>query len=136
VFLTDFPVADPAWKDDALLARWQRLWEIRAVVTKAIEEHRRDGRIGQSLEARVTVAAGGRDGEMLQSIGNRALCEMFIVSQVELAGGNGNLAVTVEKARGTKCGRCWNYAEAVGTFADHPELCDRCHPVVTALDPS
>jgi len=133
VFLTDFPSADPAWKDDALLARWERLWEIRGAVTKALELERREGRLGQSLEARVTLAVAGRDAEILAAIGQRGLCEMFIVSQVELAAGGAELAVTIEKARGAKCGRCWNFAEAVGTFADHPELCDRCHEVVIAL---
>jgi isoleucyl-tRNA synthetase len=133
VFLTDFPVADPAWKDDALLARWERLWEIRGAVTKALEEQRREGRLGQSLEARVTLAATGRDAEILAGIGERGLCEVFIVSQVQLAAGSGELSVTVEAARGSKCGRCWNFSEAVGTFADHAELCDRCHEVVAAL---
>jgi isoleucyl-tRNA synthetase len=133
VFLTDFPVADPAWKDAALAARWERLWEIRGLVTKALEEQRREGRLGQSLEARVTLAASGRDAEILSALGQRGLCEMFIVSQVELVGGDGELRVAVEPARGTKCGRCWNFAEEVGTHADHPELCDRCYPVVVAL---
>jgi isoleucyl-tRNA synthetase len=132
VFLTDFPEADPAWKDDALAARWERLWEIRGAVTRALETERREGRVGQSLEARVTLSASGRDAEILASIGERGLCETFIVSQVDVAAGSGDLVVTVEKARGAKCGRCWNYAEAVGAFADHPELCDRCHAVVTA----
>ena len=133
VFLTDFPVAEAAWKDDALLARWDRLWEIRGVVTKALEEQRRAGLLGQSLEARVTLAAGGRDAGILAAIGQRGLCEMFIVSQVEITPGSADLAVTVEKARGGKCGRCWNFAEEVGRHADHPELCDRCHEVVARL---
>ena len=34
--------------------------------------------------------------------------------------------ISVEKATGTKCERCWNYRQAVGTFPDHPTLCDRC----------
>ncbi len=133
VFLADFPTADPAWKDDALLGRWERLWEIRGAVTKALEEQRRAGAIGQSLEARVAIAASGRDAELLRGIGERGLCEVFIVSQVEVADGAGPLALSVEKARGAKCGRCWNFAEDVGGHADHPELCGRCHPVVTSL---
>jgi isoleucyl-tRNA synthetase len=113
--------------------RWERLWEIRGVVTKALEEQRRAGALGQSLEARVKLAAAGRDAESLAAIGERGLCEMFIVSQVELAAGNGELGVTVEKALGGKCGRCWNFSERVGGFPDHPALCDRCHEVVAAL---
>ena len=37
-----------------------------------------------------------------------------------------DFTITVEKAVGTKCDRCWNYRPAVGTYADHPTLCDRC----------
>ena len=133
IFVADFPTSNPAWKDDPLRTRWDRLWEIRGVVTKALEEQRREGSIGQALEARVTVTVGGRDAEILAGVSQRELCELFIVSQVELASGDKDLAVAVEKARGTKCGRCWNYAEAVGTHADHLELCDRCHEVVVAL---
>ncbi|MBI5506601.1 MAG: isoleucine--tRNA ligase [Deltaproteobacteria bacterium] len=132
VFVADFPEPDPAWQDAALSARWTRLWEIRQVVTKALEEWRRDGRIGHSLEARVRLQAGAADAAVLAALGESALCEVFIVSQVELASGEGELTVTVEKARGAKCGRCWNFSEAVGSHADHPELCERCHPVVAA----
>jgi isoleucyl-tRNA synthetase len=35
-------------------------------------------------------------------------------------------AITVEKATGAKCERCWNYRSAVGASAEHPTLCDRC----------
>ena len=35
---------------------------------------------------------------------------------------------------GKKCTRCWLYKESVGTFADHPELCERCHDVVSLCE--
>jgi isoleucyl-tRNA synthetase len=34
--------------------------------------------------------------------------------------------ISVEKATGQKCERCWNYRAAVGSYSDHPTLCDRC----------
>ena len=54
---------------------------------------------------------------------------LFIVSQVAMrrvseVAGHGPVGVT--KATGAKCERCWNYRAAVGTFPDHPTLCDRC----------
>ena len=67
---------------------------------------------------------------------------LFIVSQVELADAladgahvatSDHLGVSVCPARGAKCSRCWNYSEQVGTDAEHPELCERCQPVVRAL---
>jgi isoleucyl-tRNA synthetase len=132
VFLTDFPAADPAWKDDELLARWERIWEIRGTVTRALEEKRRAGEIGQSLEARVVLSVPAGDAAVLEALGERGLCEVLIVSQVEVKAGAAALEVAVEKARGSKCGRCWNYAEDVGAHADHPVLCGRCHGVVAS----
>ncbi|HYB98457.1 MAG TPA: isoleucine--tRNA ligase [Candidatus Limnocylindrales bacterium] len=133
VFLSDFPSVDPAWHDEARASRWARIWEIRAVVTKALEEQRRAGILGQSLEARVQLASSGRDAELLTELGEKALCELLIVSQVELVHGVGDIEVAVERARGGKCGRCWKFSESVGTHGDHPELCDRCHGVVASL---
>ena len=34
--------------------------------------------------------------------------------------------MTVEKAHGEKCERCWIYSETVGSDAEHPTLCARC----------
>jgi isoleucyl-tRNA synthetase len=41
--------------------------------------------------------------------------------------------VGVQKAAGSKCSRWWNYSTAVGSCAEHPELCERCSPVITAM---
>ncbi len=46
----------------------------------------------------------------------------------------GEITVGVAKAAGAKCSRCWNYSAAVGGDAEHPELCERCGPVVRAMD--
>jgi isoleucyl-tRNA synthetase len=40
--------------------------------------------------------------------------------------GAGFAVKDILKAAGLKCERCWNYRLAVGTFPDHPTLCDRC----------
>ena len=59
------------------------------------------------------------------------LPSIFIVSQVKLkeehdVSSDLGLLVKVFLAEGQKCERCWNYRPAVGTFQDHPTLCDRC----------
>jgi len=140
VFLAGFPVLDAGARDEALAARWDRLLEVRAAVTKALEEARKSGQIGHSLDACVQLAAGDGLRPALDGIAAE-LPALFIVSQVDLvadlAGSVSpllrDLKVQVERARGGKCERCWNFSEAVGTHSDHPGLCDRCHRVVTAL---
>jgi isoleucyl-tRNA synthetase len=141
VFEAGLPPVDAALVDDALAAKWERLLAARAVVTKALEEARQQGVIGHSLDAYVRlVPSDGLRPLLTEQAG--ALPTLLIVSQVELAAtfaGNGHtahspdLAVAVEPARGAKCARCWNYSEAVGRAPDHPELCERCLPVVRAL---
>uniref|UniRef100_UPI00262E84CB zinc finger domain-containing protein n=1 Tax=uncultured Desulfovibrio sp. TaxID=167968 RepID=UPI00262E84CB len=43
------------------------------------------------------------------------------------------LAVSVEKAAGEKCERCWIYSEELGTDPAYPTLCPRCAAVVRGL---
>lgn len=45
----------------------------------------------------------------------------------------GDFAVGVSRASGAKCARCWNYCGSVGRDTGHPELCERCTPVVADL---
>ena len=34
--------------------------------------------------------------------------------------------IGVTKVAGTKCDRCWNYADTIGHNSEHPTICDRC----------
>jgi len=131
VFLSDFPAADPAWRDDTLAERWVRLWEIRGEVTRALEEERKAGRIGHSLDARVRLVVPAADHALVKALGEEEFAAICIVSQLESAEGE-QLRVDVENPRGVKCSRCWIWSESVGAASDHPELCSRCHSVVTA----
>jgi isoleucyl-tRNA synthetase len=138
VFFAGFPENLP--QDDALAARWERLLAVRTAVTKSLEEARRSGLIGHSLDARVQLHAADGLRPLLNEI-ESMLPALFIVSQVQLGSDLGpdavspllpELKVHVERARGAKCERCWNYSEAVGRDATHPGLCERCLPVITA----
>jgi isoleucyl-tRNA synthetase len=123
VFYAGFPERSrPA---DAMLleARYGRLFAVRGVVQKALEEARRAKLIGSGLEAQVTVRAEGDELAFLEA--NQAeLPTLFIVSKVLLA--PGPLGAEVAKASGTKCARCWGFYEDVGKDARHPELCGKC----------
>ncbi len=140
VHLARLPSPPPFWEDTALAARWERLIEVRREVTRALEDARSQKMIGNPLEAAVTVGAAG---ELLQLLRDYAadLATVFIVSRVqvvetvpdgptyrsdELPG----LAVQVARASGGKCKRCWVQDETVGAFADHPDVCRRCHAVL------
>ncbi len=138
VFEAGMPAVDASLVDEGLAARWDRLLVARGAVTKALEEARRQGTIGHSLDARVRLAAGEGLRPLLEQEGD-FLPAFFIVSQVEFAAapdrqssslGPDDLRVAVEPARGRKCERCWNFSEAVGSDTEHPALCERCLKVV------
>ena len=85
------------------------------------------------------IDAEGDLGETLRSRSGD-LAELFIVSQVSIDGRDGGpttlpagLKVSVERASGEKCQRCWNFSEAVGQDVEHPALCDRCARVVKGI---
>ena len=143
VHLTTFPDANPRWEDDKLAQRWERLLYVRSVVQGGLEMRRREKLIGAPLEAQVRLVATQDCYEILKVADLSAL---FIVSQTGLElvqeiptdgmllsePGAGFAVRDIVKATGAKCERCWNYRPAVGTFAEHPTLCDRCVEAVRA----
>jgi isoleucyl-tRNA synthetase len=133
VFEAGFPQADEVALPQDLVAVWDRLLAVRSVVMKSLEDARQSGQIGHPLDARVILNAGGATHALLQERAKN-LPSFFIVSQVELreSADAETTTASVEAARGSKCARCWNFAETVGDDAEHPELCDRCVGVLAA----
>ncbi|MDP2929789.1 MAG: class I tRNA ligase family protein, partial [Candidatus Omnitrophota bacterium] len=112
------------WIDESLDKKWDVLVSIREEVLKRLEEKRASGAIGSSLEASVTIVTNDADVKKILDEKKDFLRYLFIVSNVELK--DGESAVLIEKARGNKCSRCWNYSPEVGSHKDHPALCERC----------
>jgi isoleucyl-tRNA synthetase len=111
----------------ALLARFAALREIRAAVTKQLEEVRIAGGIGSSLQAEIEIKASGDKYALLNSLGDD-LKFIFITSQatVTQVASEAEEAVIVTPSPHQKCERCWHYRADVGTHADHPGICGRC----------
>jgi isoleucyl-tRNA synthetase len=127
VHLAEFPRRPELlkWRDDALVEKWRRLVEVRDKVNAALEVKRQDKTIGTSLGASVRVRAGGATAELLSSVRDE-LAMLFIVSQaqLEMAGdADDAIDVSVKKADGEKCPRCWRI---VPSTAPDSGLCDRC----------
>jgi isoleucyl-tRNA synthetase len=134
VHLALFPAAEAV--DDARLARWAGLLDVRAEVNKVLEEARAAKQLAASLEAAVTIRgeeralAPLRAFDALSSVFPGNLANLFIVSRVVLEEAAGPLAASVARAAGGKCERCWTWSERVGTLAAHPGVCERCAEVV------
>ncbi|WP_353396059.1 isoleucine--tRNA ligase [Hydrogenophaga sp. 5NK40-0174] len=115
--------------DEALLAKWKRISEIREMANKEIEVVREAGQVGASLQATLEITAGADDAALLRSLGDD-LKFVTITSAVSVVDGE-HLAVKVAPSTATKCERCWHYTDDVGHSEAHPTLCGRC---VTNLD--
>jgi isoleucyl-tRNA synthetase len=110
--------------DAALLAKWDRVHAIREAANKAIEEVRKQGGVGSSLQAELTIAANAEDRALLASLGDD-LKFVTITSAVTVVEGDG-LAVSVTPSTSPKCERCWHWRPDVGADAAHPTICGRC----------
>jgi isoleucyl-tRNA synthetase len=145
VHMSMFPAAEDFERalDSSRSAGWDRLLTVREEVLRALEPVRAAKTISGGLEARVTLAA---TGELLDLLRKYAayLPGLFIVSQVEIAEGHlegavpaaglEGLQILIERAKGAKCERCWNYSTHVGESADYPTLCERCLAALSEID--
>ena len=84
VHLRVFPEVPQSWRDEALAAKWNKVRDLRRVVTGALELERASKRIGASLQAHPTVFADGAYIEALQGID---LAEIAITSAATLQHG-------------------------------------------------
>jgi len=138
VHLTRWPQVTEEYLDQELATRWRRIRQVREMVTKALEEIRAAKEIGNSLEARLLIAAPSEYRRALEGQ-EGDLAALFIVSAAELVHGpqeaSGRafesqeipgLKVWVDRAEGEKCERCWNYHPSVGTDETHATICSRC----------
>ncbi|NDF44634.1 MAG: isoleucine--tRNA ligase [Betaproteobacteria bacterium] len=122
IFIETF--VDLGQPNDALLAKWSRICEIRNAVNKDIETVRAAGQLGASLQANIELQVNADDFALLSSLGND-LKFVFITSAVVLKQGS-ELATHVSVSSAPKCERCWHYSDDVGQDTAHPTLCGRC----------
>jgi isoleucyl-tRNA synthetase len=120
------------------MANWELLAKVRTEVLKALEGARAEKVINSGLEAKVFL-----NGDLALKAKLKPYLAMlpglFIVSQVEIpsvgSGGSGaSLEVTIQKADGQKCERCWNYSTHVGENMRYPTVCERCTEALNEIE--
>lgn len=134
VHLRMFPETPDDWHDPGLGEAMAAVRSARRVVTGALEVARREATLGASLEAAPVVTVA--DPARLARLRDADFAELCIVSGVVLEGGEGavdafrledvpGVAVTVMRAAGTRCARCWRVLPEVGRDG-RDDLCIRC----------
>lgn len=154
IFLENYPCMDTQekdllkiWEQDVEFSKkWSNIFTFRPVLLKKIEEKRLEHIIGNSLEAKVVITLEKEFPEVELFKGNEKFwTQIAIVSQVEIHVNDlpanvdlidqsllpenlrGNkISVSVTKADGQKCSRCWNWSTKITKMTDDHSLCDRC----------
>jgi isoleucyl-tRNA synthetase len=142
VFLNDMPRYSKAFADEtaALTAKWDKLFEYRDDVMKALELARAEKMIGKSLDAKVTVYTNDDEAYATLSAFSDKLAETYITSGASVVKGDApegaftetqtGIAVKVENADGCKCGRCWSYSTEGVSDDEGGFLCERCSRIL------
>ena len=142
VFLNDMPRYSKAFADEtsALTSKWDKLFEYRDDVMKALELARAEKMIGKSLDAKVTVYTTDKEAYAALSAFADKLAETYITSGASVVCGEApegaftetqtGIAVKVENADGCKCGRCWSYSTEGVTDDEGGFLCERCRKIL------
>jgi isoleucyl-tRNA synthetase len=126
VHIATFPRDVTRLVDERLDEEWAKLLDVRDEVNRALESARQGKVIGTSLAAHVALTAGG-DAAALLARHEADLPMLFIVSQVSLdATAREGVGVSVTRAEGQKCDRCWRVLPELSRQPEVPGLCARC----------
>ena len=117
---------------------WSRLIELRAQVSRQLEQLRKAGEIGSSLEAVVRLFVPEKLYAELLPMENE-LRFVFITSEASIhpladqpsdaASGSVDdqaIYIAVRASSHEKCVRCWHRRADIGMAPSHPEICGRC----------
>ncbi len=121
-----FPEVKTYANEASLKETFATLLNVRDVTMKALEETRSAKEIGTAQEAHAVIECTKADKELLEGTLGEDVAQWLIVSKATLQEGS-ETKVSILKASGTKCPRCWNYSEE----ADENGLCPRCHRVMS-----
>ncbi len=144
--------------EEAFVERFELVRDARLASLLAIEQLRKAGKLKNSLEAELEIRCLKEKAvEALKHYDDAFLTVLFIVSkliikadaggkislteveshpeagQAGASTGNFNYDVTASLTARKKCERCWNYRKSVGTFAEQPTICERCHGAVSEI---
>jgi len=137
VHLTEFPSLDFRLEPDESEA-WSRVFALREQASKVLEKARAAQQIGQSLEADI-VLSGIADAKAITGGLAVDLSKIIIVSHIDISPtleegaevvevpGVGKVGISMRKARGSKCGRCWHYREEVTA---EQLICKNCEKAI------
>jgi isoleucyl-tRNA synthetase len=138
VHLRLFPEVPADWRNAELARRWDKIRDLRRVVTGALEIERAEKRIGSSLQAHPKIYVPQDNVAVLDGIDFAEIAITSVATLIAAPPPAGaftipdvpDVGVVVELAEGAKCGRCWRVLPEVGRDPDHAGICGRCAAAV------
>ncbi len=133
ILLSDWPEANKKYLNQELNDKWDKIIELREIVTRAIEPARAQKKIGSSLETAVYVKISDETQKELMKSVESELKNVFITSRafvIEPGQEPENLlnsyeegcySVYISPALDEKCPRCWKF-----TRRQDEEICSDC----------
>ena len=114
--------------------KWEKVKDIRKVITGALEVKRADKTIGSSLESHVDIYLSKEINSIIENID---MAEIAITSSATITIGDNHLSgfslddikdvvVDVKKAKGIKCKRCWKFDSEINSS----DICKRCSAAI------
>jgi len=98
---------------------------MREQVNTAMDVAKKDKVVGSSIAAKVSIP--DLDMAFAKDL-NESYEQLLIMAEVTAGD-----ALSIEKADGIKCPRCWNVSKPADSSHDtHNEICPRCFDVVSA----
>ena len=116
---------------------WNEILEVKKVVSKALEEKRKENIIGSSLDADITIYCSRDLYNTLNALGEE-LKFIFITSSSSLKNideynsskiislNNSKIAIDIINSKNVKCERCWHKCKTVGQNKKYENICFRC----------
>ncbi|MFA7305551.1 MAG: isoleucine--tRNA ligase [Hyphomicrobium sp.] len=143
IHLLPFPKIPREWRDDNLAAKWDRVKEVRSVVTGALEIERAHKKIGSSLEAAPEVYV--TDADLMSGLEGVDMAEVCITSDISISDkavpagaftlpNEDGVGVIVKRADGKKCARSWRITKDIGSDSAYPDLSARDAAAVREID--
>ena len=115
---------------EKLKTEFLQLFAIRDDVLKAMEESRNEKIIGKPLEANILLNLNQQQKEIVDTYLKENLAQWLTVSSVEFVDNDTTeykvCGVTVKRAEGSVCPRCWN----ITALGDEEGLCPRCSKIL------
>jgi isoleucyl-tRNA synthetase len=129
VFLENFPDLEK-FKNSELEKHISPVFTSKQIVQRALEEARKKGSIGKSLEAKLMLSGKGAES-LKQSFSNEELELYFVVSQVDFGNTQefessmeeDDFRVDVILPKEKECPRCWRHTRE---NTEENKLCNRC----------